>query len=97
MDFLPSIPGLLTIARPVSFTASGFGDGSNPGEGAVCIPNISPKERRKRLRFAILQFAVSIVLLGALLVFDVNPLWRLSLFFIFSAAATSYFQARDKT
>jgi hypothetical protein len=89
----------MMIAQPFLFAGSLFGDESHPGEeeGEVCIPNISPQERRKRLRFAILQFAVSIVLLGALLAFGVNPLWRLPLFFLFSAATTSYFQARDKT
>jgi hypothetical protein len=65
--------------------------------GEVCIPNISPLERRKRLNFAIRQFITSLVVLGVLIVLDVNPLWRLPLFLMFSASAVSYFQARDKT
>ena len=66
-------------------------------QGEVCIPNISPKERKKRVRFAIQYFVFTLIVLGALLAFDLNPLWRLLLFFMFSAASTSYIQALDKT
>lgn len=70
-------------------------DGSSVGE--VCIANISPKERQIRMRFGIIQFVVSLGILGVLILFDVNPLWRLVLYFMFSAAAAGYFQAKDKT
>lgn len=33
---------------------------SMPEEGSVCIPNISPRERRKRLRFGGIMFDVGI-------------------------------------
>jgi len=65
--------------------------------GEVCIANISPKERQKRMRFGVIQFLVSLVVLITLVMFDVNPLWRLALYFMFSAAAAGYFQAKDKT
>jgi hypothetical protein len=65
--------------------------------GEVCTPNISPQERKKRVRFALQQFAVTLMALAVLLALDVNPLWRLLLFFMFSAATTSYIQALDKT
>ena len=65
--------------------------------GEVCIANISPKERKKRMRFAVQQLVVTLFVLGALVILDVNPLWRLLLFFMFSAATTSYIQALDKT
>lgn len=65
--------------------------------GEVCIANISPFERRKRLRFAIRQFTVTLAVLGILIVLGLHPLWRLPLFFLFSAATTSYFQVLDKT
>jgi hypothetical protein len=65
--------------------------------GDVCIPNISPVERKKRAQFAAMQLFLALVVLGVLLWLDVNPLWRLLLFFMFSAATTSYFQALDKT
>ncbi len=65
--------------------------------GEVCIANISPFERRKRLKFAIRQFFVTLAILGVLIVLGLHPLWRLPLFFLFSAATTSYFQVLDKT
>lgn len=65
--------------------------------GEACIANISPYERRKRVNFAILQFAVTLVVLVVLIVLSIDPLWRLPLFFLFSASTTSFFQARDKT
>lgn len=71
---------------------------SEAGEtGEVCIANISPLERRKRLMFGVRQFIFTIVILGALILLHVNPLWRLPLLFMFWAAGTGYFQARDKT
>jgi hypothetical protein len=69
----------------------------NEEQGEVCIPNISPQERKKRARFAIHYFVFTLLVLGVLLAFHVNPLWRLLLFFMFSAATTSYIQALDKT
>jgi hypothetical protein len=63
----------------------------------VCIANISPLERQKRLRFGIQQFIVTLLILGLLLALDVNPLWRLPLLLMFWAAAVGYFQAHDKT
>lgn len=65
--------------------------------GEVCIANISPLERQLRLRFGIRQFIFTLVILAVLIVFHLNPLWRLPLLFMFWAAATGYFQARDKT
>ncbi len=63
----------------------------------VCIANISPLERQKRLKFGIQQFIFTLFVLAILIGFQVNPLWRLSLLFLFWAAAVGYFQARDKT
>ncbi|MBK9005939.1 MAG: hypothetical protein IPM31_02995 [Anaerolineae bacterium] len=65
--------------------------------GAVCLPNISPKERKKRERFAARYFVFTLAVLATLVIFDIHPLWRLPLFFMFSAATTSYIQALDKT
>jgi hypothetical protein len=63
----------------------------------VCIANISPVERRKRLRFGIIQFAISFIVLTALLITGADKVWRLSLFFLFAAGAASCFQWLDKT
>jgi hypothetical protein len=65
--------------------------------GEVCIPNISPFERKIRLTFAVRQFVITLLILGAMIALHLNPLWRLLLFFLFSASTVSYFQARDKT
>ena len=65
--------------------------------GEVCIANISPLERKKRLMFGIRQLITTLVVLVVLILLHVNPLWRLPLLFMFWAAATGYFQARDKT
>jgi len=77
-----------------------FSDSVDPQEeqiGEVCIANISPQERKKRARFAIRQLVITLLVLGVLVVLDVDPHWRLLLFFMFSAATTSYIQALDKT
>jgi hypothetical protein len=79
------------MTEKISFNPEGS------GTGEVCIANISPKERQKRMRFGIIQFVIGLAILGALVAFDVNPLWRLTLYLVFSAAAAGYFQAKDKT
>ena len=63
----------------------------------ACIPNISPDERQKRMRFGILQLVITFGILAAMLAFGADKLWRLPLFAMFSAGAVSIFQALDKT
>jgi hypothetical protein len=63
----------------------------------VCIANISPYERQLRVKFAVRQFILTLVILGVMIALHLSPLWRLLLQFMFSAATVSYFQARDKT
>ena len=65
--------------------------------GAVCIPNISTAERRKRLTFGIVAFAISLALLAVLMTTGTSRLWRLPLLLLFWAASSGYFQWRDKT
>lgn len=65
--------------------------------GEVCIPNISPAERQKRLNFGIRQFIFTLVILAIMIVLGVNHFWRLPLLFMFWAAGASAFQAFDKT
>lgn len=67
------------------------------GTGDACIPNISPAERQKRMRFGIIQLVITFTILAAMLTFGVDKLWRLPLFAMFSAGAVSIFQALDKT
>lgn len=63
----------------------------------VCVTNISPEERRKRLHIGIVYFGIGIAVFIAMILFRIDPLWRLGLFPIFSAAASTIFQWRDKT
>ena len=74
-----------------------FGQVSPEEGGEVCIANISPAERRKRLRFGAIQFGISALILAALLIFGADKLWRLVLYLPLAAAFSGIFQARDKT
>jgi hypothetical protein len=66
-------------------------------EGAVCIPNISRRERQKRLISGALQLAVALIVLDALMLTGIDRWWRLALFPVFWGAAVGFFQWRDKT
>ena len=72
-------------------------DTSAEQTGEVCIANISPRERQIRLNFAIRQLLFTLLILATMIALHLNPLWRLTLLFMFSASTVSYFQARDKT
>jgi hypothetical protein len=63
----------------------------------VCIANISPRERRRRLTSGVVMFVVSVAILLALLATGVDRWWRLPLLLLFWGAATGFFQWRDKT
>lgn len=65
--------------------------------GEVCIPNISPKERRKRLMSGLVMLVIGLAVLTVLLVTGISPWWRLILFLPFAGAASGFFQWRDKT
>jgi hypothetical protein len=84
-------------SSPLYFSASRRSDPQDEEIGEVCIANISPAERKKRVWFSVRQLVTTLFVLGILVWLDVNPLWRLLLFFMFSAATTSYIQALDKT
>ncbi len=71
-------------------------DGGETG-GEVCIANISPRERRKRLMSGVVELVIAIPILAWLLAIHADRLWRLPLFLLFGAAAAGYFQWRDKT
>jgi hypothetical protein len=70
-------------------------EGNEPAD--VCIANISPAERKKRMDFGILQLVITFIILAAMLAFGADKLWRLPLFAMFSSGAVSIFQALDKT
>jgi hypothetical protein len=63
----------------------------------VCVPNIGPRERMRRVRFGVASLAAG-VLLGALLVaLSVARPWRLVIFAPLWAGSIGIFQAREKT
>jgi hypothetical protein len=72
-------------------------DNLSKEKAEVCIANINPLERQKRLWFGIQQFIITLVILGILIAFHLSPLWRLPLLLMFWASTVGYFQARDKT
>jgi hypothetical protein len=69
---------------------------ADPG-AEVCIINIGPKERRKRMISGVVTLAVGVVGAYMLYRYSLSAYWRLLLFLPFASGATGYFQARDKT
>jgi hypothetical protein len=65
--------------------------------GEVCIANISPRERRRRLVGGVIQFGIALAILAVLMVAGVDRWWRLPLLLLFWGAAVGFFQWRDKT
>jgi hypothetical protein len=87
----------METTRVLSFAIHNPSSNHDEPAGEVCIPNISPRERQKRMRFAVVQLTITLFVLAALIFFNVDPLWRLPLLFMFWPAAIGYFEARDKT
>ncbi len=63
----------------------------------LCIPNIGPRERLRRLVSGVIPFAVGLLILAALLLTGSSRWWRLVLFPFFVVATSGFFQWRDKT
>ena len=85
--------------------AAGSGSSQDAGQspagssetGEVCVPNISTRERRKRLASGVIMFAISLAILVALIATGASRWWRLALWPLFAGAAAGLFQWRDKT
>ena len=80
-----------TIPEPVPPGSQGHDDTE------LCIPNISPRERLKRLIGGVIPFVIAVAILGWLMAINASRLWRLPLFLLFAVAASGFFQWRDKT
>jgi cephalosporin-C deacetylase-like acetyl esterase len=63
----------------------------------VCIPNIGPHERKKRLWAGAIILSVAAVIALALVVAPIDRAWRLLAFVPFWAGVTSLFQVYEKT
>jgi hypothetical protein len=70
---------------------------ANISTNDVCIPNISSKERAKRLVSGVVTFAITLVILWILMSIGASRWWRISLLPLLMAAATGFFQWNDKT
>jgi hypothetical protein len=66
-------------------------------DGEACVPNISPRERMKRLIGGVIPFVFALAILTWQISADVDRLWRLLLILLFMTAASGFFQWRDKT
>lgn len=62
-----------------------------------CVPNISTRERRKRLLFGVVSLVLALAALLAMVSVEASAWWRLALFPLFVGAASGFFQWRDKT
>lgn len=65
--------------------------------GEVCIPNISTRERRKRLAGGAIMLIIALAVLAVLMAIGASVWWRLILLPLFWAAAAGFFQWQDKT
>jgi hypothetical protein len=66
-------------------------------EGDVCIANIGPRQRRKRMRFGLIGVAIALAIGGALIGAQVDRAWRLVVLLPWLVAGIGVFQAIDKT
>lgn len=67
------------------------------GEGAVCMPNIGPRERAKRERIGIIMGVATVGIAGALFAVHAPHVARLGLFLPALISAYGFAQAREKT
>jgi len=85
--------GTLTqVPKPEAFTPN-----DHEHDDEACVPNISPRERLKRLIGGVIPFVIALTILTWLTSTNADRLWRLPLFLLFVAAASGFFQWRDKT
>jgi hypothetical protein len=67
-------------------------------EGAdVCIANIGPRERRKRMRFGVIGIALGAGVGALLIALGFGRLWRLGVLLPFWVGTVGLFQALEKT
>ncbi len=66
-------------------------------QGPVCIPNIGPNERRRRLRVGMVGMLAGAALLAVLLALGIPRWWRMLVFLPFWVGALGILQHRGKT
>lgn len=65
--------------------------------GTACIPNIGPRERRKRLVVGVVMLACGILLGAAMVAMGAPRVWRPTVFVPLLVGALGLLQARDNT
>lgn len=75
----------------------GGGDADPVAGGSVCIANIGPRERRRRLFGGVIGLGIGFAAAAALIVAGISPWWRLALVIPFAMGTIGVFQAREKT
>lgn len=66
-------------------------------QGAACVPNIGPRQRRRRLVVGVAAIVASVVALGLLLATDSPRVARLLAALPFWSGALGILQHREKT
>src|SRR4029453_13104755 len=64
---------------------------------SVCIPNIGPRERRRRLVGGFVFLLITACVAGCLIWFEAPRPWRLLVFLPAWASAIGFFQVTEKT
>lgn len=63
----------------------------------TCIPNIGPREQRRRLVTGIAMFAIAVIVAGGLMLAGAPRAWRLFVLFPAWVGSIGAFQAKEKT
>lgn len=75
----------------------GANDPNSRDEQLVCLQNIGPAERRKRLMSGVVALVAGLAVGLLLILTGLSHWWRLVLFMPFAAGAIGFFQARERT
>jgi hypothetical protein len=72
-------------------------DSAASNQEVLCVQNIGPAERRKRLTMGVVTLFVGLAIGILLVVTGANRFSRVILFLPFAGGAVGFFQAREKT
>ena len=63
----------------------------------ICVPNIGPRERRRRQMSGVVFSLLSVAIAAGLFASGTDRAWRVLLFLPLAAAANGFLQAQEKT
>lgn len=63
----------------------------------ICVPNIGPRERRRRLVFGLVMAAIAVVAAAVLMMMGAPRIWRVLLVLPIGGAALGVFQVQATT